>query len=122
MLNRKTTAPVVQTRARELRASMTPAEVVLWQRLRGKQLGGFKFRRQEPLGNFIADFFCVEAHLIIELDGSSHEGRAEADARRDEVLRAEGYFVLRFSNDEITQNLLGVLETIVAHCQSRTMD
>lgn len=97
MLNRQTTTPVVQQRARELRGEMTPAEVILWQRLRRKQLSGWKFRRQEPVGNCIADFYCSPARLVIELDGSSHEGRAEEDARRDELLRAEGYAVLRLT-------------------------
>jgi very-short-patch-repair endonuclease len=99
MLNRRATAEVVEERAKELRGAMTRAEVILWQRLRGRQMRGLKFRRQEPLGNFIADFFCAPAKLVIELDGGSHEGRAEQDALRDAILRAEGYTVLHKDTD-----------------------
>ena len=116
MLNRQKTAEVVGQRAKELRGVMTRAEVMLWQHLRAKQMCGLKFRRQEPMGNFIADFFCAQARLVIELDGGSHDGRAAHDARRDEVLRNEGFTVLRFTNEQVLHNLSGVLETIENHC------
>ena len=116
MQNRKTTAEVVGQRAKQLRGTMTRAEVILWQRLRAKQMCGLRFRRQEPLGNFIADFFCAQARLVIELDGGSHDGRAAQDAQRDEILRNEGYTVLRFSNEQVLHDLTGVLEIIESQC------
>ena len=116
MNNRKVTGPMVQKRARELRAGMTRAEVLLWQKLRGDQMLGLRFRRQEPIGNFIADFFCAAARLVVELDGDSHDGRADYDATRDEILAAEGYRTLRFRNEDVFRNLSGVLETIESHC------
>ncbi len=116
MLNRETTGEVITQRARELRGSMTRAEVILWQRLRAKQMCGLRFRRQEPVGNFIADFYCAAARLVVELDGDSHVERAAADARRDEIMRGEGFVVLRFTNEQVLQNLTGVLEAIEAHC------
>ncbi len=116
MRNRETTASIVGQRARELRGRMTHAEAILWQRLRAKQMCGLRFRRQEPVGNFVADFYCAPARLIIELDGDSHSERAESDAQRDAILRAEGYVVLRFTNEQVFNDLTSVLETIAAHC------
>ena len=94
---------------------MTLAEKRLWQRLRGKQMCGLRFRRQEPLGNYIADFYCAAARLVIELDGDSHAERGEADAVRDEILRGAGYAVLHFNNAQIFNDLTSVLQTIEAH-------
>jgi shikimate kinase/very-short-patch-repair endonuclease len=99
---------------------MTPAETILWQRLRNKQLAGFKFRRQEPMGPYIADFFCFDARLVVELDGSSHEGRIETDAKKDSFLTKLGYQVLRFRNQDVYDNLNGVLETIEKFCNARS--
>ncbi len=119
MRNRETTAKIVGERARELRGQMTLAEKRLWQQLRAKQMGGLRFRRQEPLGNYIADFYCPTARLVIELDGDSHAERGEADAVRDEVLSSEGYTVLRFNNTQIFNDLTSVLQTIEAHCERK---
>ncbi len=116
MRNRETTAKVVGQHARELRGQMTLAERRLWQRLRAKQMCGLRFRRQEPLGNYIADFYCAAARLVIELDGDSHAERGDSDARRDAVLCADGYTVLRFNNTQIFNDLSSVLATIEAHC------
>jgi very-short-patch-repair endonuclease len=116
MRNRETTANVVNQRARELRGQMTLAEKRLWQHLRAKQMNGLRFRRQEPVGNYIADFYCAAVKLVIELDGDSHSERVEADALRDDVLRSEGYIVLRFHNAQVFNDLTGVLETIESHC------
>lgn len=95
---------------------MTLAEKRLWQHLRAKQMNGLHFRRQEPVGNYIADFYCAAVKLVIELDGDSRSECAEADALRDEVLRSEGYTVLRFHNAQVFNDLTGVLETIEIHC------
>ena len=93
----------VRVRARQLRRSATEAERALWQRLRDRQLAGYKFRRQHPIGGYFADFACVEAKLVIELDGGQHfEPAAMAvDARRTAELSAHGFHVLRFNDREV---------------------
>jgi very-short-patch-repair endonuclease len=91
---------------------MTDAELRLWRLLRRKQFAGFRFRRQAPIGRYIVDFFCPSARLIIELDGGQHAERTEQDRRRSEFLMRAGFRVLRFWNNELNQNELGVLETI----------
>ena len=98
--------------ARRLRLEQTDAEQRLWARLRGSQLERFKFRRQYPIGPFFADFFCLEARLVIELDGSQHADQLEPDKRRTEFLRAAGYAVLRFWNNEVTSEIDEVLQRI----------
>ena len=100
------------SRARQLRRNNTPAEKALWQLLRGRRLEGAKFRRQEPLGPFIVDFVCFEARLVIEADGASHFPKPEIDQARDTWLRAVGYQVLRFPNQEILRNPEQVLDRI----------
>lgn len=103
-----------QTRRRavELRNKSTGPEQVLWQSLRARQLADLKFRRQHPIEPFIVDFFCADAKLIIELDGESHEGTQKYDADREQQLASMGYRILRFTNDEVIENLDGVLEVI----------
>jgi very-short-patch-repair endonuclease len=99
-------------RAKELRNQASPAERALWRVLSGRKLDGFKFSRQMPVGPYFADFLCREANLIVELDGYSHDTRVEHDRRRDAFIKAEGYRVLRFSNDDVMRNLDGVAQTI----------
>src|SRR5713101_8530305 len=101
---------LARDRARALRAAQTEVERRLWQRLRNRQLNGAKFRRQSPIGPYIADFFCLEARLVIELDGSQHgeEVGQWADERRTEYLQSEAYRVVRFWNEEILDNIDGV--------------
>ncbi len=99
-------------RSRSLRQDQTDAEGLLWLHLRNKQLDGYKFRRQQPIGPYIADFACLSRNLLIELDGGQHvEGRAY-DEKRDAFLQEQGYRVLRFWNHEVFQNCIGVLERI----------
>ncbi len=86
--------------ARRLRANMTDAERFVWQRLKHRQLGGFKFRRQAPIGPYIADFACFDARLVIELDGGQHAENASADAARTRWLEGEGFRVVRFWNHD----------------------
>jgi very-short-patch-repair endonuclease len=100
-------------RAKQLRREMTPEEKLLWGHLRDRRLGGHKFRSQQPIGPYIADFVCQEQKLIIEADGSQH-GDSKSDARRDAFLASKGYHVLRFWNNDVTCNLTGVLEAIGA--------
>jgi very-short-patch-repair endonuclease len=108
--------------ARRLRANTTGAEDVLWRHLRRSPVLGTHFRRQVPIGRFVADFACQAAHLVIEIDGSQHaEGPvAEADKERTRWLESEGYRVLRFWNNDITRNVDGVLEAI-HHAMSPAM-
>jgi very-short-patch-repair endonuclease len=100
-------------RARQLRRSSTDAERKLWGRLRNRQLEGLKFRRQVPLFGFYADFFCESANLIIELDGGQHASQAERDANRTKTLQEAGMIVVRFWNNDVMDNIEGVLGEIV---------
>jgi very-short-patch-repair endonuclease len=99
--------------ARANRKELTEAERLLWEHLRNRQLGGFKFRREYPIGEYIADFVCVDARLIIELDGGIHAEQVQYDEARERVLIAQGYSVLRFENSTVTASLQKVLERIL---------
>jgi very-short-patch-repair endonuclease len=101
-----------KSRARKLRKNLTDVENKLWSRLRGRQLSGVKFRRQQPIGPFIVDFCCVERRLVVELDGGQHAERNTADERRTRLVERFGYRVLRFWDNELLSNLDGVLERI----------
>jgi very-short-patch-repair endonuclease len=98
--------------ARSLRRKATPPERQLWSILRGRRLGGLKFRRQEPIGAYIVDFCCAERRLIVELDGSSHEDKLESDTTRTEWLTRQGYRVLRITNQDVTAELDAVARYI----------
>jgi very-short-patch-repair endonuclease len=98
--------------AKQLRKTSTEAEKVLWSNLRYKQMEGHKFRRQQPIGPYIVDFVNFKKKLIIELDGGQHAESKEKDLKRDEFFRLQGYTVLRFWNNEVFQNLDGVLQVI----------
>jgi len=102
------------TRARSLRRRSTRAERALWQVLRDRQPAGAKFRRQCPIGPFIVDFICMEQRLIVEADGGQHGEQTAEDLRRTRHLESEGYRVLRFWNNDVLQNLGGVLQVIEA--------
>ena len=95
-------------RARSLRRALTPAEFALWARIRGRQLGGFKFVLQEPIGRYYVEFVCRERRLVVELDGGQHSERPE-DRQRDSELCALGYRVIRIWNNEVIENLDEVL-------------
>ena len=97
--------------ARKLRRNKTDAEALLWSRLRNRQIENAKFRFQAPFDNYVADFLCHSASLIIELDGSQHADSPQ-DKIRDAVMEIGGYRVIRFWNSEIFDNLEGVLEEI----------
>ncbi|MDE3087965.1 MAG: endonuclease domain-containing protein [Chloroflexota bacterium] len=106
----------MQSRARELRRAMTPAEKKLWQHIRYGQLGGAQFRRQHAVGPYIVDFFCAKAKLVVEVDGDSHADPEQA--KRDEERTAwldeqKDYRVMRFWNNEVLHNIEAVLAEIM---------
>ena len=106
--------------ARSLRRDQTDAERKLWFRLRDRRLNGLKFRRQMPVGRYVADFCCEAARLIVEVDGGQHAEQLEQDADRTKALEAMGYLVLRFWNNDVLQNIDGVVETIVMTLQHQS--
>jgi very-short-patch-repair endonuclease len=109
-------------RAKQLRQTMTRAETLLWRYLKANRIDALGFRRQVPIRNYIVDFVCFSAKLIIELDGESHdfEERQKADQSRDAFFESEGLRILRFSNDQVLSNLEGVVEMIRQTAASRT--
>ena len=100
-------------RARRLRADLTGAEHKLWYRLRDRRLGGWKFRRQVPIGPWVVDFRCKEKSVVVEVDGGQHYA-SQRDRRRDVALARQGYRVLRFWNSDVMSNPEGVLTVILA--------
>jgi len=100
-------------RARQLRHDPTPEERLLWQTLRGKQLGGYRFRRQQVIGGFIVDFYCAAAGLVIEVDGSVHEHTAAYDRERSLALARFRLRVVRVSNNDVVRDLPSVLTRIM---------
>ena len=105
--------------ARELRSRMTDAELLLWRHLRRRQLDGRKFRRQHPLGPYVVDFVCLEARLVLELDGGQHAEQVGRDQRRDAWLGERGFRVLRFWNHDVLLRTEAVLEVILAELRAR---
>jgi adenine-specific DNA-methyltransferase len=108
----KTLNPTQRIRARRLRREQTDAEARLWFHLRNCRLDGAKFRRQQPLGPFVADFCCVGVGLVIEVDGGQHSERERTDARRTRLLEEQGFLVLRFWNNEVLEQTEAVVERI----------
>ena len=98
--------------ARQMRHDPTPAENALWQRLRNRQINNLKFRRQHSIDRFIVDFYCADAQLVIEVDGSVHDYTPEEDAIRQEFLETMGLRVLRFQNDSVLRNIGAVIAAI----------
>ena len=104
--------PWLIVRARQLRHQQTDAETRLWYKLRDRRLAGFKFRRQHPIGPFVVDFVCLEAKLVVEVDGPTHQNPAR-DERRDQDLAERGFRTVRVWNNDLYENLDGVTETIL---------
>ena len=102
-------------RARALRNNPTDAERHLWRHLRKRQLEGHRFRRQYPIGAYIADFACVERHLIVELNGGQHAEQAAYDHARDRYISQAGFRILRYWNHQALQETEAVLEDILRH-------
>jgi very-short-patch-repair endonuclease len=102
--------------ARSLRKARTAAELLLWRHLRNCQVEGVKFKQQQPIENYIVDFVAFAPKLVIELDGSQHMDNKHYDEARDACLRKNGFTVLRFWNNELVENIEGVLEVIRLRC------
>lgn len=111
--------PYLKEKARELRNNSTPAEIMLWKRLKGKQCYGFDFHRQKPVSNYIVDFYCYKLKLIIELDGYSHNFKTGEDKERDMELNRLGFTVLRFSEGEVRNNLDLVLHSLSVFIENK---
>jgi len=107
-------------RARDLRRKLTAAETILWSRLR-HGVGGMRFRRQHPIGPYIADFACIRARLVVEVDGATHGSDAERrhDARRERYLRSRSWQIVRITNDDLYRSLAAVLELTYQRSRSR---
>jgi very-short-patch-repair endonuclease len=102
-----------------LRIEATTPERILWDMLRGKRAGGLRFRRQHPLANYIVDFFCGTAKLVIEIDGEVHATTVEEDRRRQRDLEQLGYHVIRFSNLQVLRDPAAVVRDILRNCSAR---
>ncbi|MFN2299385.1 MAG: endonuclease domain-containing protein [Anaerolineales bacterium] len=105
--------------ARRMRREMTDSERLLWAQLRGNKIAGCHFRRQHVICGFITDFYCHKAKLIIKVDGGIHDSFIERDQIRDEILRSEGFIVLRYLNGRVEQDLERVVMEIKEVCQNR---
>lgn len=103
--------------AKAMRGELTPAECALWAALRGRRLGGLRFRCQHPAGPFVLDFCCPAAKLVIEVDGAVHDSQQEQDAARTKHLEQYGYRVLRFTNVQVLTDLDAVLDAILLATQ-----
>src|SRR5262245_22472271 len=109
------TDPAKAERAKELRRDMTAAERTLWQELRANRLARFHFRRQQVIAGLIVDFYCHSKSLVIEVDGPVHEQQRSYDDARDQILRDSGFTVLRFNNEQVTNDLPDVLRQILSY-------
>jgi very-short-patch-repair endonuclease len=110
----------MKVRTRVLRRNQTDAEKLIWYHLRNRRLAGHKFRRQHPIGPFIADFVCIERCLVIELDGGQHAMNVEADKQRSMYMESKGYKILRLWNNQVLKNTQAVIEKIWKTLESNT--
>ena len=104
--------------AKELRREMTPSEKLLWRHLKANRLNGLHFRRQQIVHGYFADFYCHQHELIVEVDGGIHEFQQDYNAEREQYLIGLGFRIIRFTNEEVTKNLKGVLQKIVEECKN----
>ena len=111
--------PYLKEKARELRNNSTLGEILLWKKLKGKQCFGFDFHRQKPILNYIVDFYCPKLNLIIEIDGYSHNFKAEEDKQRDIELTRLGFTILRFSEGDVRNNLDLVLNSLTTLIENK---
>ncbi|WP_425618348.1 endonuclease domain-containing protein [Anatilimnocola sp. NA78] len=120
MPTKRNRTPLFVGRSREMRHQLNDAEAMVWNAVRDRKLGNFKFRRQYSLGNYIADFYCAEARVIVELDGETHVGKEEYDATREDWMTSQGICVMRFQNDDVYDSLEELLEVLWRKCVERT--
>jgi len=106
-------------RRKLLRNNSTMAEIKLWNEIKGRKVGGLKFRRQQGIGSYILDFYCPELKLCVELDGNSHEMKQEYDIERTLFLNGQGIEVLRFSNAQVMSHVLSVVNEILRYAALR---
>ena len=111
------TNPHLKAHARELRQNLTPAERILWSALRGRRFVGYKFRRQQVMGEYILDFYCANTMLSLEIDGETHLGKEQHDERRTRWIEQQGIKVLRLWNTQVYDELEAVLEAIFRECE-----
>jgi very-short-patch-repair endonuclease len=104
-------------RAKELHRELTPAEKILWKEIKANKLSGLHFRRQQIIHGYFADFYCHQHELVVELDGDIHDFQKEYDAEREAYLISLGFRVIRFKNEEVMDNLNGVLRKILEVCK-----
>jgi very-short-patch-repair endonuclease len=104
-------------KARVLRSNMTRAEIILWSRLRSKKINGYKFRRQQPLFDYIVDFYCNDLKLIIEVDGEIHSfsEKISYDSKHDSILKINGYHIIRLSNFEVETEINSAINKIISY-------
>lgn len=113
--------PHLTTLARSNRKNPTPAETTIWQKLlRNRQFHGYKFLRQKPIGPYIADFYCAELRLVVEIDGDSHAAQEAYDAARSAYLARQGIRVLRYTNVDVSQRLAGIYDDLNTHLERST--
>lgn len=114
----------LKSRRRELRKNMPLPEIILWSRLKGRGLNGYKFRRQYSVGRYIMDFYCPELKLAVEIDGDTHfsDGREEKDRARERLIESYGITFLRFTNIEVNENIEGVLGKIAERLPEKRGD
>ncbi|KTD37389.1 multidrug efflux protein [Legionella moravica] len=112
----------MQERARNLRKNQTDAAIRMWYYLRNRRLGGYKFVREQVFGHYIADFVCREKKLIIEVDGGQHMAAEAYDQQRTKDLEALGYRVMRVWNNEVFNNIEGVMELVLNLLESVVID
>jgi very-short-patch-repair endonuclease len=113
--------PLLRSRAKSLRQTMTRAETLLWRYIKAHRIDGLSFRRQAPMGTYIVDFVCHDRRIVVELDGETHdfEERLKQDQKRDAWLASRGYAILRFTNHDVLSNLEGVVTVIYETAKTR---
>ena len=109
---------MINSKARELRKNPTESERALWKHLRMRQLGGYKFRRQQPIGQYIVDFVSFEGRVVVELDGGQHSQQMDYDSKRTAWLEAQGYRVLRFWNTRVLQEIEAIKAVVLKVLES----
>jgi very-short-patch-repair endonuclease len=119
----KGASPQIFFYAKHLRENLTEAEEILWSELRNNKLEGYKFRRQHPLNNYIADFYCHKLKLVIEIDGGYHQTteQKQLDAERTEMIEFQGLQVIRFTNEEVIQDIKNVLNKIKEYLKAENL-